>query len=66
MTRPTYLTCSELAQRWRLHPTTLSNWRMRGAGPAYFKVGDGRQAQVLYELSVIEEYERRRVKEGGK
>jgi hypothetical protein len=66
MSAPTYLTSSELAQRWRLHPKTLANWRVRGAGPTYFKVGDGQQAHVLYELAVIEEWERKRVQEAGK
>lgn len=51
------ISTEELAQRWRMHPKTLSNWRVQGRGPVYVKLG-GRNATVLYRLADIEAYER--------
>jgi hypothetical protein len=53
---PTYLTQSELAQRWRISPRTLERWRWLKTGPSYTKLG----GKVVYAASDIEVYERRR------
>ncbi len=43
----------ELADRWRISPRTLEQWRWRGIGPRYLKVG----ARVLYPLEMVETFE---------
>lgn len=43
----------ELAVRWRISPRTLEQWRWRGIGPRYLKVG----ARVLYPLEMVVAYE---------
>ena len=47
------LTTKEAAERLRLHPQTLINWRVRGAGPRFVKVG----RKVVYPLVEIEAFE---------
>lgn len=49
------LTSKEAAERLRLHPNTLSNWRVKGEGPRFIKLG----RKVLYPINEIEAYERR-------
>jgi hypothetical protein len=53
-----HLTPAALAERWHIHPTTLSNWRMQGRGPAYVKLGEGRNTRVLYPVDAVKAYER--------
>ncbi|BAQ90448.1 hypothetical protein [uncultured Mediterranean phage uvMED] len=48
-----FLDQNELAKRWIRSPRTLENWRAKGTGPAYTKIG----GKVLYRLSDIEEIE---------
>jgi hypothetical protein len=48
-----YLTQAELAERWRISPRTLEQWRWQGRGPRYLKLG----RRVLYRLSDIEMHE---------
>jgi len=48
-----YLTQAELAERWRISPRTLEQWRWQGRGPRYLKLG----RRVLYRLSDIEAHE---------
>jgi hypothetical protein len=48
-----YLTATQLAQRWGLHPDTLMRWRKAGKGPAYFRT----PGFVLYPLAGVEQYE---------
>lgn len=48
-----YLTATQLAQRWGLHPTTLQRWRNKGQGPMYFRT----PGFVLYPLAEVERYE---------
>jgi phosphatidylserine decarboxylase len=52
------LTPAELTSRWRDQITlaTLSTWRSRKQGPLYIKIG----GRVLYPLTAVEEYERKR------
>jgi len=48
-----FLDQNELAKRWLRSPRTLENWRTKGTGPTYKKIG----GKVLYRLSDIEEIE---------
>jgi predicted transcriptional regulator len=52
---PIYLTQKELAHRWRISPRTLERWRWQKVGPQFLKLG-----KVVYALTDIEAYERRR------
>lgn len=55
----TMLTTNELAERWKVNPKSLSNWRVKKIGPAYVKLGDARSCKVLYRLEDVETFERR-------
>lgn len=50
------LTIDELVERWKglIKRQTLANWRSKGQGPSYQKIG----GRVLYPLTEIERYER--------
>jgi hypothetical protein len=48
-----YLTATQLAQRWGVHPTTLARWRQAGKGPVYFRT----PGFVLYPMAEVEQYE---------
>lgn len=54
MTTEKYLTVVQLAERWHLHKKSLGNWRVKGTGPAFIKIGK----KVLYSLAVIEAWEK--------
>ena len=43
----------QLAKRWGIAQKTLENWRWRGEGPAYLKLG----GRILYRVEDIERYE---------
>jgi len=49
----THLTSQELAERLRMSPGTLQNWRTKGFGPSYIKFGK----HVLYPISLVETWE---------
>lgn len=51
---PFHLTPEELAARWDIHKGTLCNWRVKGIGPKYVKVG----RTILYPVSEVESYEK--------
>ncbi|PIE59858.1 MAG: terminase [Desulfobulbus propionicus] len=55
-----YLTQKELAERWRISPGTLINWRRKGILP-YFQVPDS--SRVLYNIRDIERIEQSHRKE---
>lgn len=55
-----FLTPKELAQRWKMSVETLSNWRVRGVGPVFVKMGSGSRGRVLYRLTDVEAYEAER------
>jgi len=48
---------NQLAQRWHVSPRTLEQWRWRGTGPLYVKIG----ARVLYPVAEVEAYEARQL-----
>ena len=56
------LTIDELLARWRYGVSrgTLANWRSKGSGPRWRKIG----ATILYPLAGIEAYERDRTAGG--
>ena len=43
----------DLAQRWRMSPRTLEQWRWQGRGPRFLKIG----GRVVYRLADIEAFE---------
>ena len=47
------LTVDELAERWQLSAMTLHQWRWKGKGPQYMKIGK----RVTYRLQDIEAFE---------
>jgi hypothetical protein len=51
------LTQEELAERWRISPRTLEQWRWLGKGPRYLKIG----ARVLYDDEDVAVFEADRV-----
>jgi len=53
-----YLTPYALHKRWgaAISPKTLANWRTKGAGPRWQKVG----GRVVYALQDVIDYERNR------
>jgi|LauGreDrversion4_2_1035121.scaffolds.fasta_scaffold59729_7 hypothetical protein len=55
----TWLTTDELSRRWKVAQNTLRKWRVANTGPAYIKMGDGKNATVRYKLSDIENFEER-------
>lgn len=56
------LTPAELAERLRMSKGQLANWRSQNRGPAYIRgEGHGRKAIVLYPLSEVEAWERKRL-----
>jgi hypothetical protein len=48
-----HLVTVELSRRWHLSPRTLEQWRWKGIGPRYLKIG----RRILYRLDDIEKYE---------
>lgn len=47
----------QLAKRWGLSPRTLEQWRWRGVGPRFVKLG----GRVAYRLEDIEVFEAERL-----
>jgi hypothetical protein len=54
-----FFTTEELAERWRIKPTTLGVWRKIGKGPEFVLLGDGPKARALYRVADVEAWERR-------
>lgn len=52
----TYLKPFQLAERWGVTVTTLSQWRWNGKGPCYLKMG----RHVVYPIQDIEDFEQAR------
>jgi hypothetical protein len=53
------LTTQEAADRMRLTVRTLANWRVRGDGPRFIKMGH----KVLYPVVEIEAFEQRQLRD---
>lgn len=58
-----FLTTKQLAERWHMNVETLSNWRVKGIGPAYTKLGAGKNTKVLYREDDIIAFETEHIKE---
>jgi hypothetical protein len=59
MDGPVRLTTAEVAQRLRMSVPTLRDWRRRGIGPQWFRVGP---LKVFYWLRDIEAFEKEQQK----
>lgn len=46
----TLLDTNEAAKYLRLSPRTLEDYRIKGGGPVFIRIGLGRRAPVLYDL----------------
>lgn len=46
-----------LAQRWGISERTLEQWRWKGCGPKYLKIG----GRVVYRLEDVEAFEAERL-----
>jgi len=51
------LSQNQLADRWKISPSTLEQWRWLGKGPKFLKIG----ARVLYRSVDINDYEQGQV-----
>ncbi len=50
----TFISTSTLSQRWGITPQMLANWRTRGEGPPWTKIG---KKIVRYRMADILTYE---------
>ena len=50
------ITSVQLAKRWDMNLSTLRQWRWRGYGPSYLKIGK----KILYRMQDIEAFEQNR------
>ena len=48
-----HLEQKELAERWRMSPRTLEQWRWQGRGPLFLKLG----GRVVYPVNAVEAFE---------
>ena len=52
------LTPKELCERWKVADNTLRKWRVANVGPAYIKLGEGRNSEVRYCIDDVEAFEK--------
>ena len=50
----TYYSPKEAAEYLGLSPLTLANWRSRGLGPVFVKLGDGQTDRIIYRRRDLE------------
>ncbi len=48
----------ELCERWKVADNTLRKWRVANVGPAYIKLGEGRNSEVRYRIEDVETFEK--------
>lgn len=58
-----FLSSSDVAKRLGIKEPSLRNWRSVGRGPNYIKVGQARNAKVLYKEKDVRAFERAYFKE---
>ena len=46
-----YLTPKEVSQMLKVSVKLLANWRVKGCGPSYIKLGQGVKAPIRYPLT---------------
>ena len=59
------LTPEQVAELLKVHPGTLENWRVRGEGPPFVKLGSKRRSPVRYERKAVEDWIYADMKRGG-
>jgi hypothetical protein len=59
METPVRLTTAEVAKRLRISEPTLRDWRRRGIGPQWFRLGP---LKVFYWLKDVEAFEKEQQK----
>lgn len=57
------LTPSQLSERWSINVGTLRNWRSKGKGLPFLKLGDGKGSRVMYRIEDVELFEKKYFKE---
>lgn len=55
-TADTLLTPPEVASILKVHTETLEQWRGRGYGPSWIKLGTARTSPIRYRQSAINKY----------
>lgn len=50
------LTQEQVAELLQIHPGTLENWRMRGEGPQFIKLGNKRRSPIRYWRDAVEDW----------
>jgi hypothetical protein len=50
------LTPEQVADMLQVHPGTLENWRVRGEGPAFLKLGSKRRSPIRYRRQDIDDW----------
>lgn len=53
-----WLTSPEAAARIGIHPVTLAQWRRKGRGPKFEKLGGGKAAHTRYHVDEIDKWMR--------
>lgn len=56
-----FLCQKQLARRWGISHRTLENWRYRGRGLPFLRLG----GKVFYKIEDVEAYENRRTQPAG-
>ena len=51
------LTPPQLADRFAVEEATLENWRMKGEGPTFIKLGFARNSPIRYKIEDVEAWE---------
>ncbi|MBM9621799.1 helix-turn-helix transcriptional regulator [Streptomyces zhihengii] len=60
------LTTRQVAEEYGFAPQTLANWRWKGEGPSFIRIGNGVGAQVRYRRSAVETWlDKHTVQTGG-
>lgn len=57
------LTPSQLSERWSINVGTLRNWRSKGKGLPFLKLGEGKASRVMYRIEDVENFEAKYFKE---
>lgn len=56
-TNPTMLTQEQLAARLVVEENTLEDWRMKGVGPTFIKLGFAKNSPIRYRFEDVEAWE---------
>lgn len=64
-TKPDLLTPEQVAEMLQVHPGTLENWRYRGEGPPFVKLGNGKRSAVRYPRDKLDTWIWTNIKRGS-